>query len=70
MHETTGTDASSVHTIQIAITKVFTLHVAKETAVSENPFFLHDYEKEHPKQEHRDEEGSGGEAIQGVAENT
>lgn len=43
MHETTGTDASSVHTIHKVITKVFTVHVAKETAVNANPFFPHEY---------------------------
>lgn len=43
MHETTGTDASSVHTIHMASTQVSTVHVAKETAVSVNPFFLHEY---------------------------
>lgn len=43
MHETSGTDASSVHNIHMAITKVFTVHVTKETAVSANPFFPHEY---------------------------
>lgn len=43
MHETTGTDVSSVHTIHMSITKVFIVHVAKETAVSANPFFPHEY---------------------------
>lgn len=40
MHETTGTDASSVHTIHIATTLVSSVDVAKETAVSTNPFFV------------------------------
>jgi len=43
MHETTGTDASSVHTIHIAITQVSSVDVAKKTAASATPFFLHEY---------------------------
>lgn len=39
MHETTGTNTSSVHTIHMAITKVF----AKKTTLSANPLFLHEY---------------------------
>lgn len=43
MHETTGTDASSVHTIHIATTQICRVDVAKETAASAKPFFLHEY---------------------------
>lgn len=43
MHETIGTDASSVHTIHMATTQISAVHVAKETAVCANPFFPHEY---------------------------